>query len=343
MTYRRRLEQDLDRWIEEGLVPQQSRAAILADTNSPSSLSAANALAVIGGLLLGAAVIAFVAANWGGIPRAVRFGMILTLFLGVSGAGAWASRGRPLLANILLAVAALIYAAAIGLTGQIFDLAGDPQTALRGAGLAAALLAVAGRSSAAAVAALLLLALGEFTGGFRQDETRWLIFAAPLGGFLAWRWKSIPLTHAASLAMILGAFSLAAKGDTMTWLLAAAAGLAALAAPARLSGARLGAIAAAWFIWGALAFYGFGGVEAKAGLLVAHRAGWLLLSGGVIALGLHDRQGTITAAGVTAMIAAVCLILSDLGLGLMAAAGLFALCAVVALAAGAVLHRRGRA
>ena len=42
-------------------------------------------------LLLGAAAIAFVAANWGAIPRLPRFGLILGLFLAVSGAAAWAA------------------------------------------------------------------------------------------------------------------------------------------------------------------------------------------------------------------------------------------------------------
>ena len=62
----------------------------------------------------------------------------------------------------------------------------------------------------------------------------------------------------------------------------------------------------------------------------------------MIALGLHDRIGAVTAAGVLAALGAVSAILMDLGLGLMTAAGVFAGCAVLALVAGALL-RRGRA
>lgn len=348
MSYRRRLEGDLDRWIGAGLVPAENRAAILADTAAGRRIGAAAALAIIGGLLLGAAVIAFVAANWNGIPRLARFGLILALFLATTGAAAKASTGgvstsRPMLANVLLATAGLIYAAAIGLTGQIFDLTGDPQTALRGAGVAAALLALAGRSSAAAIVSLLLLTLGEFAGGLRDDQTRWLVVAAALGGWLAWRWTSVPLAHAASLAAILGAFFLATLGKDLAWMLAVAAVLAALAGAARLADLRLSTIAFVWFAAAALLFYGVGGLQAEAGWLILHRGGWVVLSGAAIALGLHDRQSAVTAAGIAAMTAAACLILADLGMGLMAAAALFAVCAAMALAAGALLQRRRRA
>ena len=96
-------------------------------------------------------------------------------------------------------------------------------------------------------------------------------------------------------------------------------------------------------LWGALVFYGVAGFdEFKGGGLIAHRAAWLLISGGVIALGMHDRQGMVTAAGVVSMIAAVCAILFDLGLGLMTAAGLFAVCALIALIAGGLTRRRGK-
>jgi hypothetical protein len=63
----------------------------------------------------------------------------------------------------------------------------------------------------------------------------------------------------------------------------------------------------------------------------------------MIALGMHDRQTMVTAAGVTAMIAGVCAILFDLGLGLMTAAGLFAACAIIALVAGLLTRRRAKA
>ncbi|WP_312160812.1 DUF2157 domain-containing protein [Phenylobacterium sp.] len=346
--YKARLQKDVDEWIAAGLVPAQNRQAILDRVSDGRRIDASAALAVIGALLLGAAAVAFVAANWGAIPRLPRFGLIVGLFLAVAGGAAWAARAqRPLLTNTLLAVAALIYAAAIGLTGQIFDIAGDPQTALRSAGLAAALLALAGRSSGAGVVALALLGFGEFAGRFDGGSSRWLIFAAPVGMALAWLWNSKPLAHAASLALIVGLLAVISLYERWgsSSLLAAAAVLAGLAALARQSSDRRTAVIhLLWFAWGALAFYGVAGFdEFKGGYLIAHRAAWLLISGGVIALGMHDRQGMVTAAGVVSMIAAVCAILFDLGLGLMTAAGLFAACALIALVAGGLTRRRGKA
>src|SRR5690242_21667815 len=131
-SYRRRLEQDLDGWIARGLVSAENRAAILESVGEARRLDAATSLAIIGALMGGVAVIAFVAANWGAIPRIGRFALILAAFLAAGGGAAWASaRGRPIAGHALLSVAALIFAAAIGLTGQIFDIAGAPSAALR--------------------------------------------------------------------------------------------------------------------------------------------------------------------------------------------------------------------
>lgn len=348
--YKARLQRDLDAWIEGGLVPADNRAAILDSVADGRRVDASVALGVVGALLLGIAAIAFVAANWGEIPRLARFVLILAVFLGVTGAAAWTARGdaRPILTNTLLMVAALVYAAAIGLTGQIFDIAGDPQRALRSAGLAAGLLAVAGRSSGAAIAALVLIGIGEFAGRFDGGNTRWLVFAAPVGLGLAWLWNSRPLAHVASLALIVGLLALISLYER-SWgaagFLAGAAVLAGLAGAARqVSDRRTAVIFMLWFAWGALLLFAVSGFdEVKGGLLIAHRAAWLVLAGGAVALGMHDRQPMITAAGVVAMIAGICAILFDLGLDLMTAAGLFGACALIALAGGFMMRGRAKA
>lgn len=343
--YKARLERDLDRWIEGGLVSAENRGAILDTVSEGRRVDASVALAVVGALLLGIAAIAFIAANWAEIPRLARFVLVIAVFLSVAGGAAWASRGdRPILANTLLTVATLIYAAAIGLTGQIFDIAGDPQRALRGAGLAAFALALAGRSSGAGVAALILLGIGEFTGGSAND-TRWLIFAAPAGLAMAWFWNSKPLAHAGGLALIVGTVGILALHDRdwgTTSLLVAGGVAAGLALTARqLSDRQTAVIFMLWMIWGALAMFAAGGFQdLSAAGKIAHRAAWLTGAVGTIALGMHDRQGMATAAGVVALIAGICTILFDLGLGLMTAAGLFGACALVALVAGYVIRGR---
>lgn len=343
--YKARLERDLDRWIDGGLVPSENRDAILGSVAEGRRVDASVALAVVGALLLGIAAIAFVAANWSEIPRLARFALVIGVFLAVAGGAAWAAkRERPILTNTLLAVAALIYAAAIGLTGQIFDIAGDPQRALRSAGLAAFLLAIAGRSSGAAVAALILMGFGEFTGR-SEGDARWLIFAAPVGLVMAWWWNARPLAHAGSVALIVGTVALLLMREHDVggwWFMAAGAVFGALALTARqFSDRQTAVIFMLWMVWGALLLFAIGGFDELSGpQTIAHRAAWLVAAVGTLALGMHDRQAMITAAGVVALIAAVCTILFDLGLGLMTAAGLFGACALIALAAGYVTRAR---
>jgi hypothetical protein len=349
-SYKARLRDDLEAWIAEGLVPAASREAILARVAEPRRLEASQALAAVGGLLLGVAVIAFVAANWNGIPRIPRFGLILTLFLAACAGGAWAGEGRPVARNIAMLVASLVFAAAIGLTGQIFDLTGDPVAALRGAGLAAFLLALAGRSSGAAVAGLVFLALGDTSWFNGERGPSWLILAAPTALVLAQRWRSKPLAHGAAIALPI-AVALLLGWLHLAWpynlqILAGAVALALLAAGARRHADGDEAIAGivyGWSVWAALVFFAAVGFDDRTYPALLHRVPWLALSGAVVALGLNDRKPAVTAAGVVSMAAAMAVILNDLGMGLMAAAGVFAAVAVAALVGGFLLGRRTKA
>jgi hypothetical protein len=109
--------------------------------------------------------------------------------------------------------------------------------------------------------------------------------------------------------------------------------LAVLAAAARLRFATGGTpprLFYGWAVLGALTFLGLAGAgEASAGLTFMHRTLWLAASLGVIVLGRADRHGFSTTVGVISLLGAILAVLLDLGLGLMAAAGLFTGFAVV--------------
>lgn len=348
-SYRRRLEQDLDGWIGRGLVPAESRAAILDSVGDGRRLDAATALAIIGALLAGVAVIAFVAANWSAIPRIGRFAMILTAFLGAAGGAARASaRSRPITGHVLLSVAALVFAAAIGLTGQIFDIAGEPQAALRGAGLAAVLLALAGRSAWPAVVALALIGLGDFNGrsafGAGSDWPGWLAVAAPLAAAAAILWRSQALAHAAGLAAIVAVLTFDGlfRDSAEFVFLGASVLLAAGAAGARMLRERFQPAATplfGWFAAGALLWFGVAGFgdDLKG---VPHSVVWLALSIGVVGLGRHDRHAGVTAAGVLSLFAAGASLLFNLGVGLLTSAAVFGAAAMVALGVAFAMRRR---
>jgi uncharacterized membrane protein len=354
-AYKDRIKADLDRWIAAGLVPAEKRAAILDTIPDARRLDAATALAWVGGILLGIAVIAFVAANWDGMPKLVRFAVLLVSFLALAGGGAWATRNeRPLLCNMLLTIAALVFAASIGLTGQIFDIAGDPRSASYGAGVAAFALALAGRSTGAAPVGLIFVAFGDFAdrqwfSNAESDAPRMLIFA-PLGAYLALRWGSSALAHVSALAIVYCfAWFAGQTEERASVFLFISILLAAMAAGARwlfVQDKPFSGIFYGWFAAGALMFFAIAGYlpwfgnEGSANAGIAHRIVWLAASGGLIALGRFDRHALVTTVGVLSMIIAVCALLTDLGLDLLAAAGVFLVCAIAALVAGLMLRKR---
>ncbi len=354
-AYKERVTQDLDRWIAAGHVNANKRDAILASIPDARRLDAATALALVGGILFGIAVIAFVAANWDGFSRTTRFATILLAFLGFAAGGAWAAhKARPILCNILLTIAALVFAAGIGLTGQIYDIAGDPKAASYMAGVAALALALAGRSTGAASVGLIFIALGDFTdrqwfSGLDSDAP-WMLVAAPVGAFLALRWGSAALAHVSALAILYCFGWFAARFDTteaavFLFLSIILGGMAAGARWLHGQGRSFAGIFYGWFAWGAIALFAiagylpwFGAESGNGG--IAHRLVWLAASSGLIALGRLDRHMLVTTIGGLSLICAIYALLTDLGLDLMAAAGVFLVCALAALVAGLALRRK---
>lgn len=358
MNYRDRIGREIDRWIGAGLIEPEKRAPMLDMIPDTRRLDAATALAWVGGALLGVAIVAFFAANWDAMTPILRFGVIVAGFLALAAGGAWAAhKERPVLTNILMMLAAIAYASAVGLTAQIFDLPSDTRTASYGAGLAAFGLAMAGRSTGAALVALILIANGDFaehhwfSGG--DDDMPWMLFAAPLGVYLALRWGSAPLAHVSALAIIYCVTWFAARtsADASEFLLMAIV-LGVMAGAARWlrqQDRQFAGVFYGWFACGALVFFAIAGYlpwfgpEGSANAGIAHRIVWLAASGGLIALGRLDRHAMVTTLGVLGLIGAVVSLLTDLGLNLLASAGVFLVCAMAALVAGLALRGRTKA
>lgn len=349
-SYKEQVERDLDRWIGEGLVPADNRTPILASIPQASRLDAATALAWVGGVLAGVALIAFVAANWDALPRLAKFALVLGMFAASAGAAAWFSRaGRPNAANGLLAFAAFAFAAAIGLTGQIFDIAGDERTAFYAAGVVAAALALAGRGSAPAIVAVWAVGAGDFAAiqVFHVKEGlefAGLFIAAPAAAALAVRWRSVPLAHAAAIGGLAAAVWLALKLPTPpAGLIGFAAALAVLAAGGRWlreRGLTGGGVFYGWLAWGAIGFYMAAGIDLHQPFTLPHRIGWLVLGAALTALGRRDRMGSVTAAGVLSLMIGISVVMYDLGLGLLTASAVFFFAAIAAVVGGLMLRRR---
>lgn len=155
--YRRQLVQDLDDWIAAGLVPAQNRTAILAHVDQPGRFGMAAILSILGAVLIGAAALSFVAANWQGLDKLPR---LVILFGGLwlsFGLAAFArSRAMDVLAEVCLLIGIMVYGAAIWFVSQTYHLEGGLEDGLLLWSLGALVAALLAASQVGAVLGFLL-------------------------------------------------------------------------------------------------------------------------------------------------------------------------------------------
>ena len=111
---------------EEGLIESSTTDLIRAyerDQEKATGLKWPTVLAIaLGGLLLAAGVLLFVAAHWDTLSPAWRFTLVLTMVAVMHVAGAIAATRFSILSTTLHAVGTICLGAGIFLTGQIFNL-----------------------------------------------------------------------------------------------------------------------------------------------------------------------------------------------------------------------------
>lgn len=205
-AYRQRLEADLARWHADGVIaPGVSEAVRRALGPLPKGVSIATVIGLVGGLLIAAAFLAFIAANWTEIARPLRFAILLAGIVGAHGLGAvFAQTGRTFLADSAAAIGSIIFGAAIALVGQMYHIGGDFAGGMflwASGALAAALLT--GSRGALAVA----LAVGCVWSSMRVYDDAviphlpfiafWLV-----GVVLAVSWDSAVARHLVALAAV---------------------------------------------------------------------------------------------------------------------------------------------
>lgn len=204
-AYRQRLEADLKTWQNEGLIaPSIGDAIRMRLGPMPAGVSIPTVVGILGALLIAAAFLTFVAANWSEIPRPARF-VILLAGIGCSYAlGAWFDRsGRIYLADICATVGSIVFGGAIALTGQMYHLGGDfAAGVLLWAGGALLAAALTGSRGALAVA----LAVACFWSGMRVDEARephvpFIVFWLVSAGF-AVIWNAPTARHLVAVAAL---------------------------------------------------------------------------------------------------------------------------------------------
>jgi len=125
------VERLVERWQHDGLIDAETASRLNVDLKKRGPrFSLGSVLATLGGLLLGAAVIMLIAANWQDMPRIMRIGLVFILIWACYLGGAWRQlRGDKLLPHTLYIVAASSFGAGIALVGQMYHLSGDVHSA----------------------------------------------------------------------------------------------------------------------------------------------------------------------------------------------------------------------
>jgi uncharacterized membrane protein len=119
-------ESPLRRWVDAGLLDGQAAERIRAwerDRPEPPSLRWPAWLALgLGGLLLGAGILLFVAAHWDTLGPLQRFGLVMVVLGSLHLAGAATADSSPALSSALHACGTVALGGGIFLSGQIFHL-----------------------------------------------------------------------------------------------------------------------------------------------------------------------------------------------------------------------------
>ncbi len=204
-VYRQRLEADLARWESDGVITPSAVAAIrVALPPLAPGINIAVVVAIVGGLLIAAAFLAFVAAHWTEITRLPRLAMLFAGILSAHGLGAWFARaGHPVLADLCAAVGAIVFGAAIALVGQMYHLGGDFAGGMLLWAVGALATATLTGSRGALAVALAAASIWSWMRVLETDAPHFAFVALwLLAGALALAWNSRVAAHLVAVAAL---------------------------------------------------------------------------------------------------------------------------------------------
>ncbi|WP_273725179.1 DUF2157 domain-containing protein [Brucella gallinifaecis] len=193
MSFSISVERMIARWQHDGLIDADTASRLNADLEKRGPrFSLGSVLATLGGLLLGAAVIMLVAANWQDMPRIMRIGLVFILIWVCYIGGAWRQvRGDTILPQALYIIAASSFGAGIALIGQMYHMSGDVHSAAVvwavGVFASAFLLRSSALTAFGAGVACFYLSTYAFDNNYGEMSYRWIGPLLVLAGALAAR------------------------------------------------------------------------------------------------------------------------------------------------------------
>lgn len=209
-AYIKRLSEDLDRWVRDGLIDETTAKTLRAHAGAALPASASSPiLTSLAGLVIGLGVLTIIAANWSALTGVMRLGLVGVLISAAMLSAGWLrDRALALPANIIAAIAVLMAGGGVIVIGQLYHASSTSAAFLSlwtGLGLLIALL----QRSPLAAAGTALLALvwslfhfgetGELT---RLPEPLWVIPVLAVLGVQGFRWRSLLVLNIVSLAVI---------------------------------------------------------------------------------------------------------------------------------------------
>ena len=120
---RKFLDTESPGWVTDGLISEAQRQQLLA--RYPPEAQALRLLPILGSVLVGLSGLSVVAANWQGLPTALRLALLLGSLLGSYGAGTYfLRRGNLDLGHSLIGLGLILFGTSIILTSQLYQLVG---------------------------------------------------------------------------------------------------------------------------------------------------------------------------------------------------------------------------
>lgn len=203
-SYAKRVASDLESWVEKGWVSGDNAPSILASLDkddTPSKLPVV--ITILGAVLIGFSAMAFVAANWAEMSKALRLAILGLAMWSAYGAAAYLHlRDRAPFAEAAFVVGVALFGANIMLIGQMYHLPEDFPAGLLAWSLGGLVTAWAVQSRAALAATQLLL-MGWTIAVITEGDIH-LMYLIPwtAAALLAFRLDWGPAKHLALIGII---------------------------------------------------------------------------------------------------------------------------------------------